>query len=395
MSITEKTNPPRVQFKDYLKLWFSLAFQLFQIFLFWLPVKKNRVMVSVYDRKGLTCNPKYIVLELLRTYGSRLEILWVTKYPDTCREVEDLGIRVVKTNSLSHAFLYLRTRFYITNDNFPSWARHRKSQLWLNTWHGAMNYKNIGYDFLEPMNPTSFRVFRLANRQADFFLSGSRFFAENTAQSFRFDRDVFLPTGLPRNDILFGDGTAVQQKVRDFYHIPGQKRLAVFAPTFRKDRRDDAYGMDFAAVRQALSQRFGGEWAILFRNHNFVKDTLGHSGTVDVSGYHDMQELLCAADILISDYSSCLYDFCLTGRPAFVYATDLQSYMTSDRSFAYPFEKWPYPASDSNETLIRAIARFDGETYRQRIAAHLQDVGAYDKGTASKQVADLIAGYCL
>lgn len=395
MSTTDKTNPPKAHYKDHLKLWFSLAFQAFQLLLFWLPVKKNRVMVSVYDRKGLTCNPKYIVLELKHTYGDRLEILWVTKYPESCREVEDLGIRVVKTNSLLQAFLYLRTRFYITNDNFPSWARHRKNQLWLNTWHGAMNYKNIGYDTLEPMSPTVFRVFRLSNRQADFFLSGSRFFAENTAHSFRFDEDIFLPTGLPRNDILFADRDPLLEKIRAFYDIPRDKRLVIFAPTFRKDRKDDAYGMDFDSLRAALTRRFGGEWVILFRNHNFVKDNRGHSGTVDVSGYHDMQELLCAADVLISDYSSCLYDFCLTGRPAFVYATDLGRYMTSDRSFAYPFEKWPYPASDSNETLTAAIEGFDEAAYRQRIHAHLQDVGAYDNGTASRQVAERIAKYCL
>lgn len=395
MNASHCVHKPKTTKKQILKLLVSWGLQVIQLFLFWLPVKKNRVMVYVHDRTGFTCNPKYIVRELLRRYGNQLEIFWVTMHPETCREVEALGIPVVRNNSFLQAKLYLRTRVFLTDDNFPSWARHRKNQIWINTWHGAMNYKNIGYDTLEPMSSVAFRIYRLANRQADHFLAGSAFFKENTAKSFRFDEDIFLPSGLPRNDILLGDSAAVRKKVCDFYHIGTTKRLVIFAPTFRKDRKDDAYGMDFSLVCNALSERFGGEWLVLFRNHNFVKGKQSHSGSIDVSGYHDMQELLCAADVLISDYSSCLYDFCLTGRPSFVYATDLENYMSNDRSFAYPFEKWPYPAAATNEALAQCIRSFDERDYAQRVHDHLQNVGAYDNGTASAQAADLVAKYCL
>ena len=108
-----------------------------------------------------------------------------------------------------------------------------------------------------------------------------------------------------------------------------------------------------------------------------------------------MQELLVAADVLISDYSSCLYDFCMTEKPSFVYATDLDNYMNNDRSFAYDFAKWPFPVATSNEELLERIKNFDEADFKAKVKAHLRDAEAYDNGTASEQAAKLIAKYCL
>lgn len=363
--------------------------------LFWLPVKKKRVMVYIHDRKGFTCNPKYIVKKLVEKYGNKLEIIWATMHPETCQEIKDLGVKVIKNNTKEQFLLYLRTKFFITNDAFPSWAMHRPMQKWLNTWHAGMNYKHIGYDYLAPQSRLGAKLFRIKNKQPDFYLSGSGFFTEDTSKSFRLDKKIFLETGLPRNDVFFEDPAPVDKKVREYYGIDKSKRLAIFAPTFRRGMKSDTYGMDFDLVRKALENRFGGEWQILFRNHNFVKSKQKYAGALDVSAYHDMQELMVAADVLISDYSSCLYDFCMSRKPAFVYATDLDNYMNNDRSFAYDFAKWPFPVATSNEQLLEKIEEFDEAEYKTKVEAHLTDAKAYDNGTASEQAAKLVARYCL
>ena len=158
--------------------------------------------------------------------------------------------------------------------------------------------------------------------------------------------------------------------------------------------KSSTFGMDFEKVCEAFSKRFGGEWVMLFRNHNFVKAKGTYAGVIDVSAYHDMQELMYAADVLISDYSSCLYDFCMTERPAFVYATDIDNYVENERAFAYPIEKWPYPIAASNDALVDAILNFDEEDYKNKVKKHLEDTGAYDNGTASEQAVDIIRKYC-
>lgn len=395
-SILDVPKRPKNTKKQCAEILVSYGLRFLQILLFWLPVKRNRVMVYVHDRKGFTCNPKYIVQKLQKEYGDRLEIIWVSMHPETCKEITDMGIQVIKSNTMEHALKYFRTRFCITNDAFPSWALHRSNQKWMNTWHGAMNYKHIGYDYLAPMSTLASKIFKLKNRQPDFFLSGSEFFTKDTSVSFRLSEQAFLPTGLPRNDLLFQTNEKVAEKIRNHYNIPSNKHLVMFAPTFRRGMKSDTYGMDFDKVCEALNVRFGGEWLVLFRNHNFVKSKQNYySGAVDVSGYHDMQELLYVTDVLISDYSSCLYDFSLTKRPAFVYATDLDNYMSNDRSFAFPIEKWPYPLAKTNEQLISNIEKFDEKDYMPKVEKHLEETGSHDNGTASAQVVDLICKYCL
>lgn len=388
-----KQRRPRNNKYQYREIIVAYILHAVQIALFWLPVKKNRVMVYVHERKGFACNPKYIVKKLMDLYGDKLEIIWASMYPETCEEVEKLGIRVIKNNRPRQALLYLRTRFFITNDSFPSWAIHRRNQIWMNTWHGAMNYKHIGSDYLPPMSSLAHKIFKFSNRQPDFYLSGSAFFTKDTAKSFRLNEKVFVSSGLPRNDIFFGNQDGIKEKVRKFYDLPNG-HLVMYAPTFRKNLESNSYGIDCERICAALHERFGGKWIMLFRNHSFIKYSQSQSGVVDVSGYHDMQELLCVADVLISDYSSCLYDFCLTQKPAFVYATDIENYKNDDRSFAYPIEKWPYPIAQTNGELVNNIRSFDEQLFAQRIKTHLQDTGYYDRGSAAGQTAEIIGKFC-
>lgn len=393
-SALDKKRRPKSTWTQRKTLWSSRILKLVQLLLFWLPVKKNRVMFYAHDRKGFTCNPKYIAQELSKQYGKRAEIIWASSHPDTCDEIKELGIKVIPSGSAKQFFKYLRTRFFVTNDSFPVWALHKPNQKWMNTWHAGMNYKHIGYDYLMPMSRVYSKVFRIKNRQPNFYLSGSKFFTEDTSASFRYNKKKFVPTGLPRNDLFFENRPDIKKKVREFYGIGENVKTILFAPTFRVGMKSNTFGMNFKMISKAFSKRFGGKWVVLFRNHNFVKSKRAYIGAIDVSGYHDMQELMYTADVLISDYSSCLYDFCFTGKPGFVYATDIENYMANERSFAYPIEKWPFSISRSNEELVENIMSFDMGEYKARVDEHLKDAEAYDKGNASKQAVDIIKKYC-
>lgn len=352
-------------------------------------------MVYVHQRRGFTCNPKYVVHKLLEMYGTRLEIIWVTAYPKSCENIREMGILVCAANSMPHIIKYLRTRVYITNDSFPAWARHRKSQLWINTWHGGMNYKHIGYEYLDPMGRAGTCLFRLQNRTPDLYLAGSQYFKMDTAASFHLPKNVFKDTGMPRNDIFFEDHSSLKSEILTRYGVAPDKRIVLYAPTFRSGMKESTYGLDFGKLVQALAGRFGGQWFVFFRNHNFVESAGGdRSWGMDVSDYEDMQELLYISDVLVSDYSSCMWDFCLTGRPCFVYANDIERYTTKDRTLSLPLEDWPYPIAETNEQLEQCIIRFDEREFGERVKKHLTELGSFDRGTASEQTAALIGRYC-
>lgn len=382
----------KYQIKELVK---SYIFRFFQYILFFVPVKKNRVMFYAHDRKGFACNPKYIVQNIYQQYGNQLEIIWVTMYPESCKQVQNLGIKVIEANSKEHIFYYMRTKIYITNDCFPSWAAHKWNQKWINTWHAGMNYKHIGYNYLAPMSKCNTKLFRIKNRRPDYFLSGSAFFTENTSESFDLDRNVFIPTGLPRNDVFFNNRPDIESNVRKRYHIDTNSKIALFAPTFRRGMKSQSFGLDFLKLSNALTKRFGGNWVILFRNHNFVKGKQCFPNTIDVSMYDDMQELLYVSDVLVTDFSSCMWDFSLTKKPCFIYATDIYQYANEDRSFAYPIENWPFSIAINNDELIKNIDSFNEENYKNAVTKHLDELGSYDRGNASQQVSDIIAKYCL
>ena len=113
------------------------------------------------------------------------------------------------------------------------------------------------------------------------------------------------------------------------------------------------------------------------------------AGIVDATQYVDMQELLAASDCLITDYSSCAFDFMLTRRPVFLFATDVQQY-DMERGFYYPLEATPFPVAHNSEELMRRIDEFDMDVYAARIEAFLQGKGCMEDGHASERVVKLI-----
>ena len=382
---------PPIKLEDILKLLGAYLLLFSQWILFFIPVKKNRIMIYNHDRKGFTCNPKYIMQALIAQYPVKYEIYWVTKFPETCQD-HPKDVHVIRANSAKHILKYIRTRIYITNDCFPAWAAHFKRHKWLNTWHGAINYKHIGFDYIAPMSTVKFKWFKLCNRQPDYFLSASEFFTEDTSKSFYFDKSCFLEYGFPRNDLFFHDidSNDIRQKVREKLGIEQNKKIVLFAPTFRRGMKTSFYGLDFVMLCNSLEKRFGGDWIVLFRNHNFVKKQRKINGVIDVSSYDDMNELLVTSDILISDYSSCMYDFSLQYKPCFVYAPDIDFYRKNDRDFAYPPEKWPFSIAKTNEELQHNIMAFDEGTWQQKLKNHFSDAGSRDDGEATARVTALI-----
>jgi len=114
---------------------------------------------------------------------------------------------------------------------------------------------------------------------------------------------------------------------------------------------------------------------------------------VDLTGYDDMNELLYACDAVITDYSSLMWDFCLTKRPFFLYTPDLKKY-TEERGFDKDIYTWGFPVCENNESLKDAISSFDNVDYANKMIKHQTDLISFEKGTATNKTVDLIAELC-
>ena len=122
---------------------------------------------------------------------------------------------------------------------------------------------------------------------------------------------------------------------------------------------------------------------------SYVGDLGFGASVVDATRYPDMQELLIASDILVSDYSSCMFDFMLTRRPVFVHAPDLEEYQRV-QGFYYPMSETPFPVAKTEAGLAENIASFDEAKYRAGVDAFLKGKGCVEDGHATERVCDLI-----
>lgn len=355
----------------------------------WVPLRDNRICCVTQTRKGYADNMGCVAKALLeRDCG--LEVVWVTRYPETCGSMPGSGIRVVPYHTFRHFYLQFTSAVILSDDSLYHGLIKRRNQVYLNVWHGGINYKQLGREGLSFEDPMMEKIFELKNPPPDYMVAGCRFFAENMKSAFGFDRTVFLETGLPRNDIFF-NGMLPRGKVKRFYGIE-HKKVILYAPTFRTQNDTSVIsGMDFAALSGAAHGRYGGEWVVLYRAHYFVQDTaVSDTGVIDVSGYGDMQEILADTDILVSDYSSCMWDFSFLQRPVIVYAPDEEAYCERERGLTRAGRNMPYPRAGCMGELLEIMEKHDFAADAWKIREHHREMGACDTGNATGYITDFI-----
>ena len=375
--------------KNILMLLVKIPVRTVQLLLFWIPVRRNRITIYSLKQHGYSCNLKYLTEYLRQNKAGSFELMWIVKRQEDLQQLQCEGVPAAMARSLRHFLWRHRSGIVITNDEFYPMCRKRRGQRYINLWHGGINYKKIGYEGLEFTNPVQKLIYRTNNPQPDCFVSGSRSFTQTAAKAFGFPEGIFLECGLPRNDLLVkGAEEAERDAIRRELGIASDKNVVLYAPTFRGGGNGPQDRPDYQKLAECLGERFGGEWVILLRQHYFVAEREDASAALvrDVSDYPDMQRLLLIADCLVSDYSSCMWDFLLTGRPCFVYAKDLETYQDSDRAFFIPPEEWPYPLATDEQTLWKRILEFDPDDYQKKTAFHQKQCGSKDMGTGCEQL---------
>lgn len=377
----------RKQIKSFFKfLLFRFVFQKKEL-------KRKKIFFNVFQN-NFTCNPKYIANEILRR-KLPYELVWTVGRSKNITKNFPKEIKLVRRNSIRALYEASTSKFWIDNainffyDNLPK----REGQILINTWHGSLGLKRIGQN--DNKNQTWLKNAIRCNHETDFLISNSSFESEIYRQTYWPDVPI-LNYGHPRNDLLFNTQECqnLKKKVCNEFHIPFYKKLALYAPTFRDAQNLEPYDLNFSMLREALTKKFGGEWVILSRQHyKLAKQSSGFfeydNNIVDATSYPDIQELLLVSDIGITDYSSWICDFVLTGKPGFIYATDLKKY-DSERGFYYPLETTPFPIATNNEEMEQNILNFDNELYQSKKLSFLRDRGCWEDGQAAARVVDKI-----
>ena len=360
--------------------------------LYILPIDDRIITFVSFHGDAYTCSPKYIT-EYLITNEYKYKIIWAFNNPKKFKKIVPKNVKCVKYKSFLYLYYIIKSRVRVNNAEEWALVDRRKGQLVINTWHGGGVYKRVAH-------ASKFVNDKLSD--IDYYNISNLFLSSCETASKYMYRDSFyytgkiLDSGLPRNDVIIN--MTIDKKMELKRKICGNvdKKIVLYAPTFRESSNYNIEPIDISRLLHSLEEKFGGEWIVWSRAHLATVAGTGFSDffeldkCVDMSGYPDMQELLCVADVLVTDYSSSIWDFSFTGNPIFLYTPDLSQYETGERGFYIDIDKWKISYAQTNDELEHNINSFDKNLYKENIKKHHLMNNSYEKGTATKTIVDYI-----
>ena len=304
-------------------------------------VERGTILFESFGGKSVGDSPKEIDRELAARYPG-LKRYW--SVADHSVLVPDGSIPlVVGTDEWMRRLA--TSSVIINNNNFPHYFRKAEGQIYIQTWHGTP-LKKIGNDV--PPGNLSLRYRNLMVKEAesewDVMLAQSPWAARQLSSAFGYTGPIFHD-GYPRNDYL-SDVTRMDEARRRIFRqraIDDGKNIVLYAPTWRDYMKDSSgrYSrVDFLGLDE-VARALGNQYVILYRGHANSVDSVQKplpDGVIDVSRHSDVNELMAAADMMITDYSSIMFDFAVTGKPIAFMASDLERYRDETRGFYFDFE---------------------------------------------------------
>ena len=279
--------------------------------------------------------------------------------------------------SFEASYQLATARVFVTDSHFvPIYVIHRRPGTTIaQTWHACGAIKKIGYSVLEKTFGADEALASMVRIHSnyDVSLAGSQAAVRQYIEAFRQPSDLFVTDiGIPTTDVLFGGEASARivEAIRARYAIPTSRRVILYAPTFRGDSMTVARHPEGLDLR-LLARTLGDDHVLLLRLHPAVRSQVRIDPelagfAIDVSDYPEVNELMLLSDVLVTDYSSVIFEFALLGRPMAFFAPDTDAY-ERDRGFYFDYRAGvPGPVFETTEGLAEFLraGRFDLETVR-------------------------------
>ncbi len=312
------------------------------------------------------------------------------------------NIRKVKRLSLFYFYLFAKAGIWISDTRMPTYLRKRKDTVYIQTWHGtplkklALDLEQVAMEGEKNLKDYKKRFLKNTGTW-DYLISQNSYSTGIFRRAFDYKKEI-LEIGYPRNDILFhknneNDIHAIKQMLK----LPMDKKIILYAPTWRDNEHYGhlsykfSSGMDFEVLRDRLAS----EYIIIVKAHYLVGEQPDISRFGDFirqfDASCDIAELYLASDLLVTDYSSVMFDYSLLRRPMLFFAYDLEQYKDSLRGFYFDFlAEAPGPIVTATHRLTEEILAYDPEKYKDKYNAFCKKFNHADRGDASKKIADLV-----
>jgi CDP-glycerol glycerophosphotransferase len=303
------------------------------------------------------------------------------------------GIKTVKYNSIKSIFFQVTAKIWIDNTRKEHFVRKREKQFYIQTWHGCIGLKKSEKDSEITLSRVYIKQAKNDSKMINAMISNSNYCTNMYRNSFWYNGEI-LEYGSPRNDILIKYPASAREKIYKIYNIEPKFKIIIYAPTFRDNPDRETYNIAFKSILQSLNENTSCRWLFFLRLHpNLKPDSTKFPFSPDiinVSSYDDMQELLIASDILITDFSSSMFEFMLMKKPVFLFLNDYDAYINKERGLYFDILSLPFPHAFNNDKLLDNIKNYNRELYIKKLNLFIDQFNLFETGNASEKVVDRI-----
>ncbi len=361
---------------------------------FVLPVNHRKIVFMSNLGRSYGGNPKSIYEEMVQLgLDHKYRCYFLLENP----KVNLPGTaRTIKLSRFRYYYELAVAGYIVSDTRLPNYIRKRKGTKYLQTWHGTPLKKlaldMTSYHMAGGQTVEEYREeFKKNSSTWDYLISQNKFSSNIFRHAFAFDGNM-LEIGYPRNDVLFTRNHKTDlMELKKKYQLPLDKKIILYAPTWRDNSFYDkaSYKMNAPLDYDLLFEKLSKDYVILIKYHYMVREKL------DFSSYHgfyrvmnssvDISELYLISDLLITDYSSVMFDYSILKRPILFYVYDLEEYKDELRGFYFDFIKQaPGPFVMTTEQLVDEIRDYDWLKYKEKYEEFCNTYHTFEKGNASK-----------
>lgn len=324
----------------------SLFFRFIGLFL---KTDEKAVLFSAHNR-GYNDSSRTIYERMLElSYFNDYKLYWGLENPDNI-DIPGNCIKI-QADTWEYFITALKCKYWITCVNIERSLKFKKKDtVYLNTWHGTP-FVYVG-NLAAGRNDFDFSYI-------DFFCVDGEYSKMLSQKAFNVDPNHMLFTGPPKDDELYNANEYDYRRIRKKLGIPEDKIVILYVPTWRdSDDGGKTYSLKPPIDINYWRKELGDDYVILLRTHPYTNNLLGvvfDNFVRDFTLYPNINELMIATDIMVSDYSSIMFDFAILNKPMFAYAYDYDEYKVRRGGFIL----------DPNDALIDGIIRNEESLIRK------------------------------
>lgn len=320
-----------------------------------LPINKKRILFESWWGEKYHCNPRYLY-EYIDKNHPEYECVWSLN--DEHTPINGNGKRVRK-NTLKYFYYLATSKYFVNNVNFQDHYVKRDGQIEIATMHGTP-LKTLGFDVPGELE-TKKKEENFTRRCSrwNYLTVQSDFVADVTKSCYHYDKEL-LKVGYPRTDILFTKNNEKDiNEIKEKLGLPLDKKVILYAPTWRIRNKFDLM-LDLKSFKKNLSD----DYVLILRIHPFAVKGWDQPETddfvYDFSAFDSAEELYLVSDLLITDYSSVMFDYAILDRPIILFTYDMEEYKDKLRGMYIDIrEHKPGPILYTSEEVEDAIINID------------------------------------